>query len=114
MAGRSWTSTISPSAPAATAASAMGSTSALLPAAWLGSTMTGRCVRLFSTGMADTSSAARAEVRLLRMPRSQSMTRSLPEVMMYSAASSSSSRVAAAPRLSSTGLPACPSARSSA
>ena len=51
--------------------------------------MTGRWVRRFSTGTADTSRAARAGVRPLRIPRSQRMTCVLPPDRIYSADSSS-------------------------
>ena len=47
---RGCTSTMIPSAPAAAAASDSGVTSRAGPAAWLGSTITGRCVSSLSTG----------------------------------------------------------------
>ena len=46
-------------APEAAAANAMGPTSVLRPVAWLGSTMTGRCVSSRSTGTAERSSVLR-------------------------------------------------------
>ena len=49
--GSWWTSTMIPSAPAAAAASDSGSTRSRRPAAWLGSTTTGRCESCFSTGI---------------------------------------------------------------
>ena len=57
--GRGWTSTMTPSAPAATPASDIGLISQRLPVAWLGSTMTGRWVRWWRSGMAARSSVFR-------------------------------------------------------
>ena len=85
-AGSSWTSTMIPSAPAAAAASDIGSTQSLRPGAWLGSTKTGSEVRSRSAGTASRSSVNRYAVSCERMPRSQRMTRSLPSLRMYSAA----------------------------
>ena len=53
------TSTMIPSAPAAAAASDIARTSPRRPAAWLGSTTTGRCESSLSTGTACRSSVAR-------------------------------------------------------
>lgn len=61
-AGSSCTSIMRPSAPAAAAASAMGSTYFACPVAWLGSTMTGRRLRSFMTATADRSSVLRVAV----------------------------------------------------
>ncbi len=58
-AGSLCTSTWSPSAPAATAPKARGSTSQYLPVAWLGSMMMGRWVSLRMTGMAARSRVLR-------------------------------------------------------
>ena len=55
----------------------------------------------------------RVAVSNVRMPRSQRMTSLLPPLSTYSADSSHSSIVAEMPRLSSTGLRAWPSSRSS-
>ncbi len=49
----------------------------------------------------------------MRIPRSQSITDSLPSLRMYSAAISSSSSVAESPRLSSAGTPERPTSESS-
>ena len=57
--GSGWTSTMIPSAPTAAAASDSGVTSSRRPAAWLGSTITGRCERSLSTGTAIRSSVKR-------------------------------------------------------
>ena len=54
--GLLWTSIKSPSAPTATAAFAKGSTIHHRPAAWLGSTTTGRWLSFFTAGIALTSS----------------------------------------------------------
>ena len=59
--GRGCVSTIIPSAPAATAARASGSTRSRRPAACDGSTITGRCVSRFSTATAPRSSVKRVE-----------------------------------------------------
>ena len=103
-----------PSAPAAAAASDSGSTSERRPAAWLGSTITGRCESSLSTGTAVRSSVKRYAVSNVRIPRSHSSTFGLPSLRMYSAAISSSSSVADSPRLSSTGMPVRPTSASSA
>ncbi len=57
--GCGWTSTMIPSAPAAAAASESGSTRSRRPAAWLGSTITGRWLSSLSTGTAIRSSVKR-------------------------------------------------------
>ena len=75
--------------------------------------MTGRCVRWWSSGTADTSIVLRVYVSNVRMPRSQSITLGLPALTMYSAAISSSSIVALKPRLSITGRCVRPQALSS-
>ena len=62
------------------AARASGSTSRRSPDAWLGSTMTGRCVCSFSHGTAERSSVKRVAVSNVRIPRSHSITRSLPSL----------------------------------
>ena len=54
------------------------------------------------------SSVFRVAVSNVRIPRSQSMTLSFPEEMMYSADMRSSSMVVIIPRFSSTGFLACP------
>ena len=59
------------------------------------------------------SNVLRVAVSNVRMPRSHRMTSVLPPLRTYSADSSHSSIVAEMPRLSSTGLRACPSSRSS-
>ena len=64
-----------------------------------GSTMTGRWVSFFSTGIALRSSVKRVEVSKVRMPRSQRITLGLPAARMYSADSRNSSMVVAMPAL---------------
>ena len=76
--GRGWTSTMIPSAPAATPAIASGFTSHCLPVACDGSTMTGRCVRCWTMGTAVRSSVFRLYVSNVRMPRSHRITLGLP------------------------------------
>ena len=56
------TSMIRPSAPIAAAATASGSTSQLMPLAWLGSMTTGRCDRRLRIGTAEMSSVLRVNV----------------------------------------------------
>ena len=56
----------------------------------------------------------RYAVSNVRMPRSQSMTLSLPSFSTYSAAIRSSSSVEESPRFSSTGTPVRPISASSA
>ena len=104
---------IRPSAPAATLAMERGFTRREVPEAWLGSTITGRCVRLLSTGTAEMSSVLRVLVSKVRMPRSQRITCSFPPDMMYSALISSSWMVFARPRLSRMGFFSEPSSLSS-
>src|SRR5882762_5890602 len=111
--GLGCTSMISPSAPAATAAMAIASTYSQWPVPWLGSTTTGRCVSFLSTGTALRSSVKRVAVSNVRMPRSHRMTLGLPPLSTYSADSSHSWIEVDMPRLSSTGLPAAPTLRSS-
>ena len=72
--GSGWTSTMMPSAPAATEARAIGWTMYQCPVPCDGSTMIGRWVRRRSRGMALRSRVKREEVSKVRMPRSQSMT----------------------------------------
>jgi hypothetical protein len=48
-----------PSAPAATAARAIGATLSRRPVPWLGSTTIGRWLRFFTTGIAEMSSVLR-------------------------------------------------------
>jgi len=71
------TSTMMPSAPAAAAASDSGSTSERRPAAWLGSTITGRCDSSLSTGIGQVE---REAVRGLERadPASHSITAGCP------------------------------------
>ena len=66
--GRTCTSTRSPSAPAATAALDMAATRSALPTAWLGSTITGRCVSCFRSGTALRSRVFRVSVSNVRIP----------------------------------------------
>ena len=75
--------------------------------------MIGRWLSFLTTGIAEMSSVLRVAVSNVRMPRSHRMTSVLPPLSTYSADSSHSSIVAEMPRLSSTGLRACPSSRSS-
>ncbi len=105
---------ISPSAPAATAARDTGATSSRFPVPWLGSTITGRWVRIFSSGTALMSIVLRVYGSKVRIPRSHRMTRSFPWERMYSAAMSSSSIVDIIPRFSRTGRCASPTACRSA
>src|SRR5690606_5750714 len=60
--GQGCTSIISPSAPAANAAQARGKTRSLRPAAWLGSTITGRWLKPLTRGTALISSIFRVAV----------------------------------------------------
>ena len=76
--------------------------------------MTGRCDSRCATGTALMSRVLRVAVSNVRMPRSHSTMSRLPRWAMYSAAISHSSMVAFMPRLSRTGLPAEPTAWSSA
>ena len=62
------------------AARASGSTSRRSPDAWLGSTITGRCVCSFSHGTAERSSVKRVAVSNVRIPRSHRITASLPSL----------------------------------
>ena len=80
-----------------------------MPAAWLGSMMTGRCVFFFSIGMADISSVFLMEVSKVRIPLSQRITCSLPPAIIYSALISNSSRVFAMPRFRRMGFFSFPS-----
>ena len=66
----------------------------------------------WTIGTAVRSKRLRVIVSKLRMPRSQRMTWPLPSARMYSALMSKSVIVAAMPRLSSTGFPILPTARS--
>src|SRR6266567_3204742 len=103
-----------PSAPTAMAALVSGKTRSRRPPECDGSTITGRCDRRWATGTALMSSVLRVAVSNVRMPRSQRTMSRLPRWAMYSAAISHSSIVAFMPRLSMTGLPAEPTAWSSA
>src|SRR5437867_4270277 len=78
LAGSGCTSTIRSSAPAAMAANESGATRSEMPPAWLGSTITGRCVSRLSTGTAATSRVLRVAFSKVRMPRSQSTTSRFP------------------------------------
>ena len=98
----------SASAPAATAAFAIGATRSLLPTPWLGSTTTGRWVSCFRTGTALRSSVFLVAVSKVRIPLSQSITSRFPLDMIYSADISHSLIVADIPRFSSTGFGARP------
>ncbi len=102
------TSMTSPSAPAATAALAIGPTYSQEPVPWLGSTTTGRWESCLMTGTAARSKVKRVSVSKVRMPRSHRITLKLPWLRMYSAASRNSVMVADNPRLSSTGFRDCP------
>ena len=105
-----WISTMRPSAPAAIAATASGTTKSALPAAWLGSAITGRCVKRFTAAIAPMSSMNRASRSTpVRTPRSHRTTSWLPPRRMYSAACNHSSTVAASPRFNRTGLWILPS-----
>ena len=97
-----------PSAPTAAAPRASASTRRRSPAAWLGSTITGRCVWSFSHGIAPRSSVKRVAVSNVRIPRSHSMTSLvalLEDVVRGHAAAPRA--IEESPRLSSTGRPAC-------
>ena len=111
--GSGWTSTMMPSAPAATEARAMSWTMYQWPVPWEGSTTMGRWVRRRRRGMALRSRVKREEVSKVRMPRSQSMTSGLPPARMYSAHMSHSSMVLPMPRLSRTGFPQPPTSQRS-
>ena len=63
-----------PSAPAATAARAMGITLSRSPVPCDGSAMMGRCDNLCTTGMAVRSNTLRVAVSNPRMPRSHRIT----------------------------------------
>ena len=72
--GSACTSTIRPSAPAATAARASGVTLSRLPVPWLGSTMMGRCDKCFTAGITLRSSVLRVWSAKVRTPRSHRIT----------------------------------------
>ena len=108
LSGLQCTSTIMPSAPAATAASAIGGTLSRIPTAWLGSTITGKWVSERTIGMAERSSVFLVARSKVRIPRSHKITSSVPEESRYSAAISHSSIVAERPRLRITGFPKAP------
>ena len=103
---------ISPSAPHATEALAIGATRSQCPVPCEGSTTTGRWQSFLSTGTAFRSSVNRVAGSKVRMPRSQRITLGLPAARMYSAESRNSWIVVAMPRLSRTGLPISPTRRS--
>ena len=84
------------------------------PAAWLGSTQTGRWVSSLRTGTALTSRVKRVAVSKVRMPRSHSTTLGLPWLRMYSAACRYSAMAVDMPRLNSTGLSLRPTSASRA
>ena len=75
--------------------------------------MIGRWLVACTTGTAEMSRVLRVLGSKVRMPRSHSTMSRLPRWATYSAAISHSSIVAVMPRLSSTGLPASPTAWSS-
>ena len=104
---------MSPSAPAAMPALATAPTYSDRPVECDGSRITGKCVRLFSTGMALISVVLRVAVSKVRIPRSHSITRGFPPARIYSDAINSSSIVADIPRLSKIGTRVSPIARSS-
>ena len=97
--GVGWTSIISPSAPAATAAHDMGGTRRATPVAWDGSTMTGRWVRSLRTGIAERSRVFRVASSKVRIPRSHRITWRLPSDRQYSALIRYSVIVVIIPRL---------------
>src|SRR6059058_4921829 len=74
-----------PSAPAATAARAMGITLSRRPVPCDGSAMMGKCDSLCTTGMAVRSNTLRVAVSKPRMPRSHRMTSWFPSASTYSA-----------------------------
>src|SRR6185295_3145843 len=111
--GLGCTSTMMPSAPAATAARAIGITFSLRPVPCDGSAMIGRCDSLCTTGMAVRSNTLRVAVSNPRMPRSHRITSWFLSASTYSAERSSSSMVAAMPRFRSTAFFARPAALSS-
>src|SRR5258706_6597045 len=69
-----WTSTSNPSAPAATAARAIGATRSRRPVPCEGSPTIGRCDNFFTTGIAETSIVLRVYVSNVRIPRSHKIT----------------------------------------
>jgi len=79
-------STMTPSAPTASAALAAGSNKSRRPVEWVTSTMTGKCVSCFKIGTAVISSVLRVARSYVRIPRSHKMTWLFPLAMMYSAA----------------------------
>src|SRR6266851_1233759 len=89
--GSQCTSMIRPSAPAATAARAIGATMSRRPAPWLGSATIGRWLSFLTTGIAEMSNVLRVAVSNVRIPRSQRVTSLLPPLSTYSADSSHSS-----------------------
>src|SRR5205814_1468897 len=103
----------SPSAPAATAARATGSTRYHFPVPCDGSATTGRCESFLRSGIALMSKVFRVYFSNVRIPRSQRITFGFPFARMYSADRSSSSTVADIPRFSNTGLDCSPQASSS-
>ena len=72
--GSGWTSTSRPSAPAATAARAMGTTLSRRPVPCEGSATIGRCDSFFTIGMAEISMVLRVYVSKVRIPRSHRIT----------------------------------------
>ena len=66
--GQEWTSTWTPSQPAATAARAIAGIRSGRPVAWLGSTMIGRWLSPLTLGTIDRSSVFRVESSNVRMP----------------------------------------------
>ena len=113
LSGLGCTSTMMPSAPAATAARAIGITLSLSPVPCDGSAMIGRCESLCTTGIAVRSNTLRVDGSKPRMPRSHRITSRFPSDSTYSAERSSSSIVAAIPRFNSTGFLARPATLSS-
>src|SRR6266851_4709126 len=101
--GAGCTSTINPSAPIATPARESAGTRLLLPVAWLGSRITGRCVNSFSAGIAAISQVFRVTVSKVRIPRSHKITSGFPCAVMYSADINNSFTVLLSPRFSNTG-----------
>jgi len=97
-------SMIRPSAPHAIAALLIGSTKFLIPVAWLGSTIIGKCVFSFSAGTIDRSSVFLVYVLNVLIPLSQSIILSFPSAAIYSAALRNSSIVAVSPLFKSTGF----------
>lgn len=103
-AGSGCTSAITASTPIASAAFAVGRSKSFRPVECVTSTTTGKCVSFFKIGTAEISSVLRVAFSYVRIPRSHKIISSFPCAIIYSAAWTNSSIVAAMPRFNNTGL----------